>query len=58
MLWCWVTLAPGDLVNTATPAGVGPLQPGDVVSGGVADIGRFSMIVGDRACSNPPRSRP
>ncbi len=25
-----VTLAPGDLIFTGTPAGVGPLQPGDV----------------------------
>jgi fumarylpyruvate hydrolase len=40
-----VTLAPGDLVFTGTPAGVGPLQPGDVVSGGVAGVGRFSMTV-------------
>ena len=42
-----VTLLPGDLIYTGTPAGVGPLQPGDVVSGGVADIGQFSMTVGD-----------
>lgn len=41
-----VTLAPGDLVYTGTPAGVGPLQPGDIVRGGVADIGSFSMTVG------------
>jgi fumarylpyruvate hydrolase len=40
-----VTLAPGDLVFTGTPAGVGPLQPGDVVSGGVAGVGRFAMTV-------------
>lgn len=42
-----VTLLPGDLIYTGTPAGVGPLQPGDVISSGVADIGRFSMTVGD-----------
>ena len=41
-----VTLAPGDLIFTGTPAGVGTLQPGDVVSGGVAGIGQFSMTVG------------
>ncbi len=41
-----VTLMPGDLIFTGTPAGVGPLQPGDVVQGGVADIGQFSMTVG------------
>ncbi|SFN54654.1 fumarylacetoacetate hydrolase family protein [Variovorax sp. OV329] len=44
-----VALQPGDLVFTGTPSGVGPLQPGDVVSGAVADIGRFSMTV----CSPP-----
>ena len=27
----YVELRPGDLVFTGTPAGVGPLQPGDVV---------------------------
>lgn len=41
-----VALAPGDLIYTGTPAGVGPLQPGDVVSGGVGGIGQFSMTVG------------
>lgn len=41
-----VTLLPGDLVFTGTPAGVGRLRPGDVVTGGVAGIGAFSMTVG------------
>jgi fumarylpyruvate hydrolase len=41
-----VTLLPGDLIYTGTPAGVGPLQPGDVICGGVADIGQLSMTVG------------
>lgn len=41
-----VTLMPGDLIYTGTPAGVGPLQPGDVVQGGVAGVGQFSMTVG------------
>ena len=41
-----VALAPGDLIYTGTPAGVGPLLPGDVVSGGVDGIGTFSMTVG------------
>jgi fumarylpyruvate hydrolase len=41
-----VTLAPGDLVFTGTPVGVGPLQPGDVVTAGVAGIGQFTMTVG------------
>lgn len=43
-----VTLAPGDLVFTGTPAGVGCLQPGDVVRGGVAGIADFTMTVGPR----------
>lgn len=41
-----VTLQAGDLVYTGTPAGVGPLQPGDVVSGGVAGLGQLCMTVG------------
>jgi len=45
MLSASVALAPGDLIFTGTPAGVGPLLPGDVVSAGVAGIGRFSMTV-------------
>jgi fumarylpyruvate hydrolase len=40
-----VTLAAGDLIYTGTPAGVGPLQAHDVVTGGVAGIGQFSMTV-------------
>jgi fumarylpyruvate hydrolase len=46
MLSAFVTLVPGDLVFSGTPAGVGPLRPGDAVTGGVAGIGRFSMTVG------------
>ncbi|MES2609097.1 MAG: fumarylacetoacetate hydrolase family protein [Pseudomonadota bacterium] len=41
-----VTLVPGDLVYTGTPAGVGPLQPGDAVRAGVQGIGALSMAVG------------
>jgi fumarylpyruvate hydrolase len=40
-----VTLLPGDLIFTGTPVGVGPLQPGDLVEGGIAGIGGFSMTV-------------
>ncbi len=49
-----VTLAPGDLIYTGTPAGVGPLQAGDVISGGVAGIGRFSMTVDGAHHPSPP----
>ncbi|MES2944206.1 MAG: fumarylacetoacetate hydrolase family protein [Pseudomonadota bacterium] len=47
-----VTLLPGDLIYTGTPAGVGPLQPGDVVQGGVAGIAQFSMTVGSLATTD------
>ncbi|MCQ4325067.1 fumarylacetoacetate hydrolase [Stutzerimonas stutzeri] len=41
-------LEPGDLVMTGTPAGVGPVEPGDRLSGGVQGIGRLEIVVGDR----------
>ena len=41
-----VSLQPGDLVYTGTPAGVGPLHPGDVVSAGIAGIGELTLTVG------------
>src|SRR5207302_1353126 len=34
-----MTLYPGDLIATGTPAGVGPLVPGDVVEVSIAGIG-------------------
>jgi fumarylpyruvate hydrolase len=34
----WFVLAPGDLIFTGTPAGVGPLLPGDRVRGGVEGV--------------------
>jgi 2-keto-4-pentenoate hydratase/2-oxohepta-3-ene-1,7-dioic acid hydratase in catechol pathway len=34
-----MTLEPGDLVATGTPAGVGPLRPGDVVEVEIAEVG-------------------
>ena len=34
-----MTLEPGDLVATGTPAGVGPLKPGDVVEVEIAEVG-------------------
>jgi len=33
----YFTLHPGDLVLTGTPAGVGPMKEGDVISAGVGD---------------------
>jgi fumarylpyruvate hydrolase len=34
----YFTLQPGDLIYTGTPAGVGPLQPGDRVSASIAGL--------------------
>ena len=34
-----MTLEPGDLVSTGTPAGVGPLMPGDVVEVEIPGVG-------------------
>ena len=41
-----MTLQPGDLIFTGTPAGVGPLVPGDVVEGGVDGVGRIDIRIG------------
>jgi fumarylpyruvate hydrolase len=43
-----VALAPGDLIYSGTPAGVGPMQPGDDVSGGVDGVAEFTFTVGPR----------
>jgi fumarylpyruvate hydrolase len=42
-------LAPGDLIYTGTPAGVGPIAIGDRVTGGVAEIGEISITVANTA---------
>ena len=34
-----MTLEPGDLIPTGTPAGVGPMQAGDVVEVEIAGLG-------------------
>ena len=39
-----MTLEPGDVIATGTPAGVGPLKPGDVVE---------VEVVGTSTVSNP-----
>ena len=35
----FMTLEPGDVIATGTPAGVGPLTPGDVVEVEISGIG-------------------
>jgi fumarylpyruvate hydrolase len=44
----FVELAPGDLIFSGTPAGVGALQPGDRVTGGVDGVATFEFTVGDK----------
>jgi len=41
-LW---TLAPGDLIYTGTPEGVGPLKPGDKVEGEIEGVGQLAFAV-------------
>jgi fumarylpyruvate hydrolase len=41
-------LRPGDLIFTGTPAGVGPLVPGDEVRGGIDGIGEITLRIGDK----------
>jgi fumarylpyruvate hydrolase len=38
-------LAPGDLIFTGTPEGVGAVKPGDLMSGGIAGIGTLQVRV-------------
>lgn len=40
-----MTLLPGDLILTGTPAGVGPLRPGDNVVVTIAEVGSVSFTV-------------
>ncbi|MEW6257556.1 MAG: fumarylacetoacetate hydrolase family protein [Pseudomonadota bacterium] len=42
-------LKPGDLIFTGTPAGVGPLQPGDVLEGAIAGLGTLVLTVGAKS---------
>lgn len=39
-------LRPGDLIMTGTPAGVGPVQRGDVLLGGIDGVGQLRVSVG------------
>ncbi len=41
-------LAPGDIIMTGTPAGVGAVSPGDVITGGVDGIGRLEVTIGPK----------
>jgi fumarylpyruvate hydrolase len=39
------TLAPGDLILSGTPSGVGPVQPGDRLHGHVDGVGELEVVV-------------
>ncbi len=43
-----MTLAPGDIIMTGTPAGVGAVVSGDVITGGVEGIGELEVTIGPR----------
>jgi fumarylpyruvate hydrolase len=45
----FVELAPGDLIFSGTPSGVGPLQPGDHVRGVLDGVASFEYTVGPAA---------
>ena len=42
-------LAPGDLIYTGTPAGVGPVRPGERLEGQVEGVGTLTVTVGEAA---------
>ena len=39
-------LQPGDLIYTGTPDGVGPVEPGDQITGSVAGVGEIALAIG------------
>jgi 2-keto-4-pentenoate hydratase/2-oxohepta-3-ene-1,7-dioic acid hydratase in catechol pathway len=43
-----MTLLPGDIISTGTPSGIGPLQPGDVVTVRVGGVGELTNPVVSR----------
>ncbi len=49
-----MTLLPGDIIATGTPSGIGPLQPGDVVTVEITGIGLLQNDVRKEApCTRP-----
>jgi fumarylpyruvate hydrolase len=39
-------LAPGDLIYTGTPEGVGPVVAGDIIEGSIAGVGTIRLVIG------------
>lgn len=44
----WYTLEPGDVIFTGTPAGVGPIRPGDHITASIGRIGVMEVEVRGR----------
>lgn len=42
-------LQPGDVIFTGTPEGVGPVKPGDKISGSIAGVGTIALTIGPPA---------
>lgn len=42
-------LQPGDVIFTGTPEGVGPVKPGDKISGTIAGVGTIALTIGPQA---------
>jgi len=40
-------LAPGDLIFTGTPEGVGPINPGDRLEGAIEGVGTIALTIGE-----------
>ena len=41
-------LVPGDLIFTGTPAGVGPVVPGDILTGKIEGVGALQIEIASR----------
>jgi fumarylpyruvate hydrolase len=50
-------LAPGDLIFTGTPEGVGAVNPGDLVQGGVAGIAEIELRIAAAPAASGERAR-
>ena len=44
-----MALQPGDLIYTGTPAGVGAVQPGSRITGGIDGVGEIDVTIGTRS---------
>ena len=48
-----MALRPGDLIMTGTPEGVGPVKPGEAITGGIDGLGEITLSINGEAA---PRS--